>query len=145
MQRFYEEFRNFFTTALNYIKDKFPYNDIVVNNAVILEVTKRATVDVTNIYALLERFQGLVEANELASVENEFLEYQLLDDSERPETSSVLEGGAFVNRRVDEVWCEIFNVKNPVTGQQRFPCYESLLLASLLFRKVMPTMRGYFQ
>lgn len=77
----------FFTTALNYIKDKFPYNDIVVNNAVILDVTKRATVDVTNIYALLERFQGLVEADELASVENEFLEYQLLDDSERAETS----------------------------------------------------------
>lgn len=77
----------FFTTALNYIIDKFPYNDIVVNNAVILDVTKRATVDVTNIHALLERFQGLVEADELASVENEFLEYQLLDDSERAETS----------------------------------------------------------
>lgn len=76
---------------------------------------------ITNIYALLERFQGLVEEDELASLENEFLEYQLLDDSERPEISTVLEGGAFVNRRVDQVWCEIFNMKNPVTGQQRFP------------------------
>lgn len=121
MQRFYEEVRDFFTTALNYIKDKFPYNDIVVNYAVILDVTKRATIDVTNIYALLERFQGLVEEDELASLENEFLEYQLLDDSERPETSTVLEGGAFVNRRVDQVWCEIFNMKNPVAGKQRFP------------------------
>ena len=115
MQRFYEEVRDFFTRALNYIKDKFPHNDIVVNNAVSLDVTKRAAIDVTNIYALLERFQGLVEEDELASLENEFLEYQLLDDSERPETSIVLEGGAFVNRRVDEVWCEIFNMKIPVT------------------------------
>ena len=79
----------------------------MVNNAVSLDVTKRAAIDVTNIYALLERFQGLVEEDELASLENEFLEYQLLDDSERPEKSIVLEGGAFVNRRVDEVWCEI--------------------------------------
>ena len=121
MQHFYEEVRDFFTTALNYIKDKFPYDDIVVNYAVILDVTRRARVDVTNIYALLERFQGLMEEDELASLENEFLEYQLLDDSERPETSTVLEGGAFVNRRADQVWCEIFNMKNPVTGQQRFP------------------------
>ena len=93
----------------------------MVNYAVILDVTKRATVDVTNIYALLERFQGPVEEDELASLENEFLEYQLLDDSERPETSTVLECGAFVNRRVDQVWCEIFNMKNPVAGKQRFP------------------------
>ena len=35
MQRFYEEVRDFFTTALNYIKDKFPYNDIVVNYAIV--------------------------------------------------------------------------------------------------------------
>ena len=49
-----------------------------------------------------------MEEDELASLENEFLEYQLLDDSERPEISTVLEGGAFVNRRVDQVWCEIF-------------------------------------
>lgn len=74
---------------MNYIKDKFPYNDIVVKDAVILDVTKRATVDVTNIYALLERFQGLVEEDELASLENKFLEYQFLDDSELPETSIV--------------------------------------------------------
>ena len=68
------------------------------------DVAKRETVDVANIYAVLERFQRLVEEDELASLENEFLEYQLLDDSERPETSIVLEDGAFVNRRVDEVW-----------------------------------------
>lgn len=61
----------------------------MVKDAVILDVTKRATVDVTNIYALLERFQGLVEEDELASLDNKFLDYQLLDDSELPETSIV--------------------------------------------------------
>ena len=51
-----------------------------------------------NIYAPVERFQGLVEGDELASLENEFLEYQLPEDSELRETSIVLADGAFVNR-----------------------------------------------
>ena len=49
-----------------------------------------------------------------------------------------------MNRRVDEVWCEIFNMKNPVTEQQRFPVLGKLI-TGLLVILVMPTVRGYFQ
>ena len=43
-----------------------------------------------------------------------------------------LEDGAFVNRRVDEVWSEIFNMKNPVTGQQRFPVLRKFITGLLV-------------
>ena len=35
----------------------------------------------TFLYALLDRFPGIVEENEVTTLENEFLEYQLHDDS----------------------------------------------------------------
>lgn len=103
INNFYQEVREFFITALTYIRDKFPHNDKVVNNAIVLDVTKRTTVDITNISALLERFPGLLEKDELTSLENEFLEYQLLDDNELPDTTIIMADGTFVNRRVDEV------------------------------------------
>lgn len=37
-----------------------------------------------------------------------------------------------MNRRVDEVWCEIFNMKNPVTEQQRFPVLGNLITGLLV-------------
>ena len=44
----------------------------------------------------------------MTTLENEFLEYQLLDDSELPDTSLVMPDGTVENRRIDEVWPEIF-------------------------------------
>ena len=40
----------------------------------------------------------------MTTLENEFLEYQLLDDSELPDTSLVTADGTVENRRIDEVW-----------------------------------------
>lgn len=132
INNFYQEVREFFITALTYIRDKFPHNDKVVNNAIVLDVTKRTTVDITNISALLERFPGLLEKDELTSLENEFLEYQLLDDNELPDTTIIMADGTFVNRRVDEVWFEIVNMKNLVTGRQRFPVLGKFIAGLLV-------------
>lgn len=54
-----------------------------------MDVTKRATVDITNLTAFLDRFPRLLE-DELTALENEFLEYQLLDDNELLDTSIVM-------------------------------------------------------
>ena len=45
-----------------------------------------------------------MEEDEVTTLENEFLEYQLLDDSELPDTSLVMADGTVENRRIDEVW-----------------------------------------
>ena len=143
MRKFYQEVRSFFVTALNYIKHNFPHDDEVVKNAIILDVTKRASVDNTNLSVLLERFPGLVEEDELTALENEFLEYQFLSDHELPDTSIVMADGTLMNRRVDEIWNEISQMKNLVTGQERFPI--SLWLAFWSSHTAMPTVRDCFQ
>ena len=115
---FYPEVCDFFKAALNYIRDKFPHNDIVVNNAIISDLTKRATVDITSVYAVLERFPRMLEKDKLTSLENKFLEYQLLDDDELPDMSLIMVDGTSENRRVDKVWGEIVNTENLVTARK---------------------------
>lgn len=44
----------------------------------------------------------MVKEDELPALENEFLEYQLLDDDELPATSTVMADGTSMNIRVDE-------------------------------------------
>ena len=111
-------------TALNYIKANFPHDDVVVNNAIVADVSNRTKANFGNVYALLDRFPGIVDEDEVTTLENEFLEYQLLDDSDLPDTS-------VVNRRIDDVWCEIFAMKNLVTGEKRFPILEKFMTAIL--------------
>lgn len=132
MRKFYHEVRSFFVTALNDIKHNFPHDDEVVKNAIILDVTKRASVDNTNLSVLLERFPGLVEEDELTALENEFLEYQFLSDHELPDTSIVMADGTLMNRRVDEIWNEISQMKNLVTGQERFPILGKFMAGLLV-------------
>lgn len=57
----------------------------------------------------------------MRTLENEFLQYQLLSDSELPDTEVVMADCTNVDRRIDEVCSEIFGMKNFVTGTQRFP------------------------
>ena len=59
----------------------FPHDDVVVNNAIVLDAGNRSKATYQNVYALLDRFPGIVEQNEVTTLENEFLEYQLHDDS----------------------------------------------------------------
>ena len=75
---------------MNYIKEKVSYGNAVVKNAIVLDVSKRAKASFGNSYALLDRFPGLLEEDGVTTLENEFLEYQLLDDSEQPDTSVVM-------------------------------------------------------
>lgn len=124
LTKFYREVRSFFITALNYIKANFPHDDVVVNNAIVADVSNRTKANFGNVYALLDRFPGIVDEDEVTTLENEFLEYQLLDDSDLPDTS-------VVNRRIDDVWCEIFAMKNLVTGEKRFPILEKFMTAIL--------------
>ena len=129
LKKFYQEVRSFFIRALNYVTEMFPHDDVVVNNAIVLDVGNRSKATFENIYALLERFPGIVEEDEVTTLENEFLEYQLLDDSELPDTSLVMADGTVENRRIDKVWSEIFEMKNFVTGLKRFPTLAKFITA----------------
>ena len=131
VKKFYKEVRCFFIKALNYVKEKFPHDDVVVNNAIVLDVSNRAKVNFGNVYAMLGRFPGIME-DEVPTLENEFFDYQLLDDSELPSTSIVMADGTTVNRRIDEVWFQIFGMKNPVTGTSRFPTLAKFMTAILI-------------
>lgn len=132
VKKFYQEVRSFFIRALNYVTEMFPHDDVVVNNAIVLDVGNRSKATFENVYALLDRFPGIVEEDEVTTLENEFLEYQLLDDSELPDTSLVMADGTVENRRIDEVWSQIFEMKNFVTGLKRFPTLAKFITAILL-------------
>ena len=80
----------------------------------------------------------------MTTLENEFLEYQLLDDSELPDTSLVMADGTVENRRIDEVWSEIFGMKNFVTGLKRFPTLAKFITAIPLIPHNNATVRDYF-
>ena len=127
VKKFYKEDCCFFIKALNNLKEKFPH-DHIVNNAIVLDVSNRAKANFGNIYALLGRFPGIV-ADEVPTLENEFFNYQLLDDSEPPSTSFVMADGTTVNRRIDEVWFEILGMKNPVSGTYTFPTLAKFMTA----------------
>lgn len=60
----------------------------------------------------------MLEKDKLTSLENKFLEYQLLDDDELPHTSLIMADGTSENRRVDKVWGEIVNTENLVTARK---------------------------
>lgn len=132
LQKFYREIRCFFIKALNYVKEKFPYDDVIVNNAIVLDASNRAKATFGNIYVLLERFPALVKEDEVTTLENEFLHYQLLSDSELPDTEVVTADGTTVDRRIDEVWSEIFGMKNFVTGTQRFPTLAKFMATIMI-------------
>ena len=121
MTKFYREVRNFFITALNYVKMKFPHSDDVVQNAFVLDVARRSEVDIGNVNTLLERFPGLIKDDDLTNLESEFLDYQLLSNKDLPYTSVEMADGRILHRRIDEVWFEISKMKDIVTGKQRFP------------------------
>lgn len=132
VNKFYKEVRCFFIKALNYIKEKFPHDDVVVNNATVLDVSHRAKASFGNIYELLERFPGIVEEHEVPTLGNEFLDYKLLDDSELPSTSFVMADGTIVSRRIDEVWFDLFWMKDPVKGANTFLVLAKFMTAILI-------------
>lgn len=41
LKKFYQEVRSFFIQALNYVREMFPHDDVVVNNAIVLDVGNR--------------------------------------------------------------------------------------------------------
>jgi len=91
----------------------FPHDDVVVNNAIVLDVGNRSKATFENIYALLERFPGIVEEDEVTTLENEFLEDQLLDDIELPDT---IPDTGLVRDFRDEKLCDWIK-KVPYTGK----------------------------
>ena len=42
LKKFYQEVRSFFIRALNYVMEMFPHDDVVVNNAIVLDVGNRS-------------------------------------------------------------------------------------------------------
>lgn len=55
--------------------EMFIYDDVVVNNVIVLDVGNRLKVIYENVYVLLDRFLGIVEEDEVIILENEFFEY----------------------------------------------------------------------
>ena len=54
LKKFYQEVRSFFIRALNYVTEMFPHDDVVVNNAIVLDVGNRSKATFENVYALLD-------------------------------------------------------------------------------------------
>ena len=64
--------------------EKLPIDDPVLKNAVFVDTLKCENVDLDNVLFFVERFDLNIEASAVNKLSEEFLDYQLIDDAEIP-------------------------------------------------------------
>ena len=98
----------------------------------ILDVCKRQHANPESIHRLVTRFPTVSPDQDYDKLESEFLDCQLLTDGELPELCRQQEDGTSVDCRIDEVWNEIYSMKDPATGHLRFPILSTLTRAVIV-------------
>ena len=101
LQDFYCEVKTFYIRACDYMMSKFPFDDPVLLNAEVADISKR----------LHTSFQQVMpEECTLDKLEEEFLTYQV----------AALPAAVIMAERLDTAWHLISQTKDPVTGNRRF-------------------------
>ena len=98
----------------------------------ILDVCERQHTNPESIHCLVTRFPTVSPEQDYDKLESEFLDYKLLTDGELPELYRQQEDGTSVDHRIDEVCNEIYLMKDPATGQLRFPILSTLIQALIV-------------
>ena len=85
--KFYTAVRRFYTTATEYVKKTYPIKDDVLSHAKFINFEKREECDFDSVEYFVHRFphlQDLTIASEMELLQEEFISYQLLHDTDIP-------------------------------------------------------------
>lgn len=106
---FYEDVRNYYITACNYMLDAFPFGDEVLVNAEFLDISKKTSGCISQVRYFSERYKLLnnKEANEL---EKEYQYFQI----EKFSDEIVMEGNIALQ------WHLISKLRHAATGQLKY-------------------------
>jgi len=111
LQQFYSEVREYYVAACTYMVSKFPYDDPLLINAQVLDITKRTESSFLQVKYFSDRFECLKPTDcSMDELEDEFLAYQV---AVLPETIQTAQ-------RIDVTWHLISSMKDPVTGARKF-------------------------
>ncbi len=124
--KFYSGVRRFYTRAAEYIKATFPLNDAVLRHAKFLDVEKKEEVTFDSVEYFVHRFphlHALRTPQELDMLQEEFVSYQLLRDTDIPiqvwEVAKVGEDEA-VYYRIDVLWGHLCKIKEIGSSELKF-------------------------
>ena len=117
LDEFFTSVRTYFTTVCDYIISTIPLSDDFLRHATVANMKKRLDVS-SSISFFAKRFHLLEE--KLDQPEEEFANYQIEE----------LEG-IDMNKRADEVWVDISQVKKNATGQPQFVLLPKVMLVIL--------------
>ena len=112
--------RKFFTAVCDYILKKFPINNEVIRHASVADPRKRLESKFESVSFFMDRFPLLEDKRD--SIQHEFVHYQLDDLS-----------GVSISpeRRADDMWVEISNLKDKSTSEQKYVYLPKIMLAIL--------------
>lgn len=111
LDNFYTEVRQFFITACDYMVGKFPYDDPVIINAQVADISKRQVLQFNQLRYFVDRFACLLPAEcTKDQLEEEFLAYQI----------TALPDAITTSERIDVAWHMISNIIDPLSGRKRF-------------------------
>ena len=143
IRQFYTAVRRFYEEAFNYAKEHLPFNDPVLKHAKFVDFGKRMQASFESVEYFVKIYKDILHFDpaKFDSLYDEFVAYQLLQDSDFPEkvindTTFVSKdsGGNKVTRlRMDIIWGNLSEDKDSC-GIKRFPKLSSaaLLVLTLL-------------
>ena len=127
VSKFYSGVRDFYTTAIQYIKDTYPLSDPFLQHAKLVNFQDREEICFDSVEYFISRFPHLSALNtprETELLQEEFVHYQLLSDSEIPtqvwEEAKVNED-EHVYYRIDALWGYICKMQSIGSSQLKFP------------------------
>ena len=120
---FYTSVRQYFSTALDYIKDKFPFNDELLHHAQVIDIDNRADAKFSSVEYFVNRFPCLLKGDEgeKDDLELEFVKYQV-----DAQISQLLPAS------IDRMWNEISHMIDAATGRGKYTNLSRVMLGLLV-------------
>ena len=132
--KFLAGFHVFYERSFKYGMEKLPIDDPIFENAVFVDFSKPVNVDLDNVLFFVERFDLNMEASAVNKLSEEFLDYQVIDDAEMPD-SVWAEATVKVGKNADNDVKKEFNKKDVLLGYlEKLKDYNKLLRFKNLFK-----------
>uniref|UniRef100_H3BC19 HAT C-terminal dimerisation domain-containing protein n=1 Tax=Latimeria chalumnae TaxID=7897 RepID=H3BC19_LATCH len=109
-----KEARSFYIRTLNYIRKKFPMDDKLIQNAVLVDPATRQTASLQSLLELVQQLpEDVISVSSRDALFMEFCNYQSASMSDLPAFDQ--------SERVDAFWTAMEQLKDPTTGQKLYP------------------------
>ena len=126
VSKFYCGVRNFYIKSVDYVIATYPIGEDLLRHAQFLNFEKRTSVDFNSVEYFVNRYSFLhvlTSPNEMALLQEEFVDYQLLSDTDIPteiwDTARVGEGDSEYYC-MDIIWGYLCNVKATGSSELKF-------------------------